>query len=207
MTVIAIINYGMGSALCLRKRLQELGVQSTETTDPEVIRQATGIILPSIGVFDCAMEALSRQNLTRVIKREALMGKPLLGIHLGMHLLFTSGDENGYHQGLNLLSGHVVPFAGKIHSIHMGWSKLRFTQMDPLTWGLREEEVYFAHDYQVEMPNREDVIAVTDGDPPVVAMVVRNNICGMQFRVEKSGPVGLQLLRRFVDKCRMEVRV
>lgn len=189
------------------KRLEKLQVPYIETCDPDQIRHASGIILSCSGNFGQKMRFLSQHQLTHVIKEEAIKGKPLLGINLGMQLLFTSSDEDGYHQGLNLLAGHVQPYKGKDYDIHLGWHRLRFTQMDPLTWGLEEQEVYFAHRFAVQVANPEDLLGRTDGDPPVVAIVGRNNIYGIQFCVEKSGSLGLKLLQRFVHQCKLRMDV
>lgn len=116
-----------------------------------------------------------------------------------MQLLFTSSDEHGYYQGLDLLPGHVVKFEGDMLIPHMGWNWLSFKHPHPLFRGLSEDYVYFVHSYHVQAANDEDVIATTDYYQPVTAIVARNQIVGMQFHPEKSGQFGLQLLDRFVQ--------
>ncbi len=205
--MIAVIGDPREGVSVTGKRLEKLQVPYIETCDPDEIRHASGMILSCSGNFGQNMRFLSQHRLTQVIKEEAVKGKPLLGINLGMQLLFTSSDEHGYHQGLNLLAGHVTPYKGKDYDLHLGWHRLRFTQMDPLTWGLEEQDVYFAHRFAVQVANQEDLLGITDGEPPVVAIVGRNNIYGIQFCVAKSGPLGLQLLQQFVNQCKLRTGV
>ncbi|GGE04262.1 imidazole glycerol phosphate synthase subunit HisH [Marinithermofilum abyssi] len=203
--MIAIIDYGMGNLYSVSQTLKRMGHPVRVTSDPEVIRAADGVILPGVGAFGDAMMELKQRGLENVIKEEARSGKPLLGICLGMQLLFTSSEEYGYHQGLNLLPGHVVRFEGDYNIPHMGWNELRFTGPHPLFKGVEEGFVYFVHSYHVQADNREDVLAVTDYHQPVTAIVGHNNLYGMQFHPEKSGEVGVQLLERFAQLCKGKV--
>lgn len=205
--MIAVIDYGMGNLHSVSRALERMGFAYTVTSDPESIEEASGIILPGVGAFGDAMRELAERNLVGVIKREAFKGKPLLGICLGMQLLFTGSEEHGHHQGLNLLPGRVVRLEGDFNIPHMGWNHLTFTQFHPLLYGLEEGYVYFVHSYHVLPDNPEDILAVTDYHRQVTAIVGRNRIFGMQFHPEKSGVLGRELLRRFASLCESEVGV
>ncbi|SHE94976.1 glutamine amidotransferase [Seinonella peptonophila] len=197
--MIAIIDYGMGNLYSVSQALEKMGFSWEITADPERLQAADGLILPGVGAFGNAMEELAKRNLIEWIRKEALTGKPLLGICLGMQLLFTSSNEHGFYQGLNLLPGRVVPFVTANPIPHMGWSWLRFRQIHPLFQNLEEDYVYFVHSFHVEADNESDVIADTDYDQPVTAVVARNHIFGMQFHPEKSGQLGRRLLARFAQ--------
>ncbi|KFZ39438.1 MULTISPECIES: imidazole glycerol phosphate synthase subunit HisH [Thermoactinomyces] len=195
--MIVIVDYGMGNLHSVSKALERMGYDSVIASDRETILEADAIILPGVGAFGKAMYELTQRDLAAVIKEAARRNKPVLGICLGMQLLFTSSDEHGYHQGLNLLPGHVVRFEGEYRIPHMGWNWLSFKHPHPLFKGLEEGHVYFAHSYHIQADNPEDVIATTDYHQTVAAVVTRGNIYGMQFHPEKSGKLGLALLERF----------
>ncbi|MBA4603229.1 imidazole glycerol phosphate synthase subunit HisH [Thermoactinomyces mirandus] len=195
--MIAIVDYGMGNLHSVSKALEKMNHEIAVTSDPETLIQADAIILPGVGAFGDAMYELGKRDLVTILKEAARSDKPILGICLGMQLLFTSSDEHGYHQGLNLLPGHVVRFEGDYNIPHMGWNWLSFKHPHPFFRGLEEGHVYFVHSHHVLADNQEDVIATTDYYQPVAAIVARRNICGMQFHPEKSGKLGLQLLERF----------
>lgn len=195
--MIVIVDYGMGNLHSVSKALERMGYDSVIASDRETILEADAIILPGVGAFGKAMYELTQRDLAAVIKEAARRNKPVLGICLGMQLLFTSSDEHGYHQGLNLLPGHVVRFEGEYRIPHMGWNWLSFKHPHPLFKGLEEGHVYFAHSYHIQADNPEDVVATTDYHQTVAAVVTRGNIYGMQFHPEKSGKLGLALLERF----------
>jgi glutamine amidotransferase len=206
--MLAIIDYGMGNLHSLSKALERMGYDYVITSDPDVLRKANGLILPGVGAFGDAMYELAIRGIDTVIKAEALEGKPLLGICLGMQLLFSSSDENGYYEGLNLLPGHVARFRGELKIPHMGWNWLSFKHPHPLFRDLSEDYVYFVHSYYVQAANSEDVIATTNYGTSVPAIVARNQIYGMQFHPEKSGKLGLKLLNQFarlVEKVGVDV--
>lgn len=206
--MIAVIDYGMGSLHSLSQALERKGHSSTVTSDPEEIRRADGVILSGAGLFGEAMRGLKQRGLVDVIKEVALeKGRPFLGICLGMQLMFTGSDEQGYHQGLHLLPGHVVPFQGEDSLPHMGWNELRFNGPHPLLQGMEEGFAYFSHSCHVLPDNPEEILAVTDYYGTVTAIVGRNNLYGMQFHPEKSGETGRRLLERFAVLCKEEVIV
>ncbi|MFC4303932.1 imidazole glycerol phosphate synthase subunit HisH [Cohnella boryungensis] len=197
--MIAIIDYGMGNLHSVSKAVERLGCEALVTSDPERILAADGAILPGVGAFGDAMANLHATGLADTTKEYAASGKPLLGICLGMQLLFTESEEHGEHQGLDLLPGRVVRFQGNYKVPHMGWNDLIFKQESPLFKGVKPGHVYFVHSYHA-LPEREsDLLAVTDYHQPVTAIVGRGSVFGMQFHPEKSGEFGMTLLRKFTD--------
>lgn len=198
---LAIVDYGMGNLHSVGKAVERLGYEGIVTGDEAAILAADGVLLPGVGAFGDAMEHLRASGLDAVVRQAAAGGKPLLGICLGMQLLFDESEEHGRHEGLGILPGRAVRFAGgagyKVP--HMGWNRLAFLQPDnPLLAGLDEGHVYFVHSYHVLPEQREDLLAVTDYGQPVTAIVGRGNVYGMQFHPEKSGQLGMALLRNFL---------
>ncbi|AJY75023.1 imidazole glycerol phosphate synthase subunit HisH [Paenibacillus beijingensis] len=196
--MIAIIDYGMGNLHSVSKAVERLGYEAVVTADPAVIMAADGAILPGVGAFGDAMENLRETGLDAVTKAYAASGKPLLGICLGMQLLFTEGEEHGDHKGLDLLPGRVVRFQGDYKIPHMGWNKLQFGQESPLLRGLEEGHVYFVHSYHALPEEASDLLATTDYYQQVTAVVGRGSVYGMQFHPEKSGELGMSLLGNFL---------
>ena len=197
--MIAIIDYGMGNLHSVSKAVERLGCEARVTSDPREILAADGAILPGVGAFGDAMANLRETGLVDTVKEYAASGKPFLGICLGMQLLFTESEEHGTHRGLDLLPGRVVRFQGDYKVPHMGWNELTFKQESPLFEGVESGHVYFVHSYHA-LPEREsDLLAVTDYHQPVTAIVGRGSVYGMQFHPEKSGELGMALLRKFTD--------
>ncbi|TFE24756.1 imidazole glycerol phosphate synthase subunit HisH [Cohnella luojiensis] len=197
--MIAIIDYGMGNLHSVSKAVERLGCDVIATSDPERILAADGAILPGVGAFGDAMANLRDTGLADTVKAYAASGKPLIGICLGMQLLFTESEEHGVHQGLDLLPGRVVRFQGDYKVPHMGWNELVFKQSSPLFEGMEPGHVYFVHSYHALPEQSSDLLAVTDYHQPVAAIVGRGNLFGMQFHPEKSGDLGMALLRKFTD--------
>jgi glutamine amidotransferase len=197
--VIAIIDYGMGNLHSVSKAVERLGREMVVTSDPEAILAADGAILPGVGAFGDAMANLRDTGLAEVAQAYAASGKPLLGICLGMQLLFTESEEHGIHRGLDLLPGRVVRFQGDYKVPHMGWNELTFKQSSPLLEGVEPGHVYFVHSYHALPEQSSDLLAVADYHQPVTAIVGRGNLFGMQFHPEKSGDLGMALLRNFTD--------
>ncbi|ANY73500.1 imidazole glycerol phosphate synthase subunit HisH [Paenibacillus ihbetae] len=197
---IAIVDYGMGNLHSVSKAVERLGYEPLVTGDREELLSADGVILPGVGAFGDAMEQLRQTGLDAVMKEAAAVGKPLLGICLGMQLLFSRSEEHGNHEGLDMLPGSVVRFAGGDYKVpHMGWNALQFKKPEhPLLAGLEEGHVYFVHSYHVLPEAQEDLLAVTDYGQPVTAIVGRGSVYGMQFHPEKSGELGMSLLRNFL---------
>lgn len=198
---VAIVDYGMGNLHSVSKAVERLGYTSLVTADAGEILAADSVILPGVGAFGDAMEHLRASGMDVVVKAAAEAGQPLLGICLGMQLLFSSSEEHGEHKGLDLLPGSVVRFAPRdgYKVPHMGWNKLGFLQPEsPLLTGLEEGHVYFVHSYHVLAGSDSDLLAVTDYGHPVTAVVGRNHVYGMQFHPEKSGELGIKLLGNFL---------
>ncbi|MGG3281263.1 imidazole glycerol phosphate synthase subunit HisH [Paenibacillus solani] len=197
---IAIVDYGMGNLHSVSKAVERLGYKPLVTGEREEILAADGIILPGVGAFGDAMEQLRETSLDAVMKEAAASGKPLLGICLGMQLLFSQSEEHGKNEGLNILPGSVVRFPGGDYKVpHMGWNSLQFKNPEhPLFAGLEEGHVYFVHSYHVLPEVQADLLAVTDYGQPVTAIVGRGSVYGMQFHPEKSGELGMSLLRNFL---------
>lgn len=197
---IAIVDYGIGNLHSVSKAIERLGYDYVITGDRDTIMAADGVILPGVGAFGDAMAHIRNGGMDHIVQEVADSGKPLLGICLGMQLLFTEGEEYGVHQGLDILPGRVVRFAGGDYKVpHMGWNRLDYKRPDdPLVRDLYEGHAYFVHSYHVLPEHEEDLIAVTDYGQPVTAIVGRKNVYGMQFHPEKSGELGKLLLRNFL---------
>lgn len=198
---IAIVDYGMGNLHSVGKAVERLGFEGIVTGDERVILEADGVVLPGVGAFGDAMEHLRETGLDAVVRKAAASGKPLLGICLGMQLLFDESEEHGRNTGLGILPGRVVRFQGGDYKVpHMGWNRLEFKQPDsPLLAGLTEGHVYFVHSYHVLPERGDDLLAVTDYGHPVTAIVGRDNVYGMQFHPEKSSELGMALLGNFLS--------
>ncbi|MCM2982079.1 imidazole glycerol phosphate synthase subunit HisH [Niallia circulans] len=202
--MIGIIDYGMGNLFSVSKALERLDAPYFISEDKDRLLQADALILPGVGAFKDAMEKLKKTGLSEMISVFVDSGRPLLGICLGMQLLFESSEEYGYSEGLNLLPGKVVRFPGitgdgTAYKVpHMGWNKLHFKRESLVTPDLNDDFVYFVHSYYAE--TKEDVIiASCSYDKEVPAVVGRNNVFGMQFHPEKSSKLGMQLLSNFAN--------
>ncbi len=201
--MLAIIDYGVGNLFSLQCSLKKIGVDAVVTNDAQVIKDADRIILPGVGAFGDAINKLNSTGLVDTIKAEAEKGKPFLGICLGMQLLFEKGYEYGVHEGLGFLKGNVVPLEGKIPAElnvpHMGWNGLDFKCDSPIFKYINEGDfVYFVHSFYATDCD-ESVIATSEYGIPVTAAVGKGNIFGCQFHPEKSGDVGLNILRAFCE--------
>ena len=201
--MIAIIDYGVGNLFSLVSSLRMIGADAVVTGDPEVIRRADRLILPGVGAFADAARKLRECGLDRVIREEAAGGKEIMGICLGMQLLFEKSYEYGEHEGLGLLKGSVVPMEGKIPAElkvpHIGWNALHFQRDHRLMRYIKEDDcVYFVHSYYAE-GCEESLLATAEYGKELTAMVGKGNVMGCQFHPEKSGTVGLNILRAFCE--------
>ena len=202
--MLAIIDYGVGNLFSLASSLSYIGVESVISSDPEVLRRADRLILPGVGAFGDAAKKLRDTGLDTVVREEAAKGKPLMGICLGMQLLFEKSYEYGEHQGLGLLRGSVVPMEGYIPKElkipHIGWNPLHFERDHKLFRYINEGDcVYFVHSYfATDCP--DSVIATAEYGKSLTAAVAYKNVMGCQFHPEKSGRVGLNILRAFCEK-------
>ncbi|MDE7194494.1 MAG: imidazole glycerol phosphate synthase subunit HisH [Oscillospiraceae bacterium] len=197
--MIAIIDYGAGNLFSVKNALDFLGLENKITNSAEYLISADRLILPGVGAFPDAMRMLGETGLIEVIKREALK-KPLLGICLGMQMLFEKGYEFGETDGLGLIKGSVRLMQPEGLPIpHIGWNSLDFNEKCTLLDKCAEGEyVYFVHSYAAECPS-ENVAAYCDYGMKVPALVFEGNVFGAQFHPEKSGETGLNILRRFSE--------
>ena len=201
--MVAIIDYGVGNLFSLKSSFAAIGEEAVVTGDPEVLHRADRIILPGVGAFGDEAEKLRRTGLDRAVCAEAAGGKPLMGICLGMQLLFEKSFEYGEHPGLGLLKGEIRPIAeripGGLKIPQMGWNALKIRRPSPLMKYTKEGEyVYFVHSYSAV--NCEDsLIASTEYGAELTACVGKGNIFGCQFHPEKSGSVGLKMLKAFCE--------
>lgn len=201
--MIRIIDYGVGNLFSLRSSLRAIGIDADYTGNPAEIRKADKLILPGVGAFRDAREALRRTGLDRVVQEEAGRGKPLMGICLGMQMLFDRSYEYGEYEGLGLIPGEIVPMEGRIPKDlpipHIGWNELMLKQPSPLMKNTANGDyVYFVHSYYAETP-AEYVIATTDYGVEMTAAVQKDNVYGCQFHPEKSSEVGLSILKAFCE--------
>lgn len=197
--MIAIIDYGVGNLFSLTQSLNKIGAENVITSDKTVIKKADKLILPGVGAFGDAIKRLNESGLSDIIKEQAKQGKPLLGICLGMQLLFDKSFEYGSHEGLGLISGQVVPIKDYVSEVkipHMGWNSLKIVDNNPLFKGVNDGDyVYFVHSFFAKC--NEGLSATTDYGISLTAAVRKNNVYGMQFHPEKSGEVGLRMLKNF----------
>ena len=201
--MIAIIDYGVGNLFSLRSSLNKIGADTVVTADPAVIAKADKLILPGVGAFADAATKLRDSGLDKVIKAEAAAGKPIMGICLGMQMLFEKSYEYGEHEGLGLLKGSVVPMEGSIPAglkiPHIGWNALKFEKNSKLFKYIKEGDcVYFVHSFYAS-GCEDSLIATAEYGKDLTAAVAKDNVMGCQFHPEKSGDVGLNILRAFCE--------
>ena len=201
--MIAIVDYGVGNLFSLRSSLLALGQPAEVTGDSGVIRSADRVILPGVGAFGDAADKLRASGLDRAVCDVAHSGKPLLGICLGMQLLFEKGYEFGEHDGLGLLKGSIIPMQGTIPEglkiPQMGWNALIKKREHFLLRDVREGDcVYFVHSFYAA-DCEDSLVAVCDYGREITALSARDNVMGCQFHPEKSGPVGLSILKAFCE--------
>ncbi len=201
--MIAIIDYGVGNLFSLKSSFHSIGVETVVTGDADRIRMADGVILPGVGAFQDAIGKLKATGLDKAVIAYAGTGKPIMGICLGMQLLFEKSYEYGEFQGLGLIDGQVTPIKDAIPQElkipHMGWNSLDFVRPDsPLFRHIHNGDyVYFVHSYAAT--NTDAVIATTEYGAPLTAAVAKKNVFGCQFHPEKSGDVGLRILKAFCE--------
>ena len=202
--MVAIVDYGVGNLFSLRSSFAAIGVEAVVTSDKAVLSCADHVILPGVGAFGDAADKLRESGLFDFLRQLAATGKPLMGICLGMQLLFEKGFEYGEHEGLGLISGEVRPISEVIPQglkiPHIGWNALRFAgDKHPLFKYLNEgDHVYFVHSFY-DKNTDGSVIATSEYGAPLTAAVARGNVCGCQFHPEKSGVVGLSILKAFCE--------
>ena len=199
--MIGIIDYGVGNLFSLCSSCKAIGEEAFVSGDASQLAKADRLILPGVGAFEDAARKLNDSGMAELVRQQAVAGKPLLGICLGMQLLFEKSYEYGCHQGLGLLKGQVVPMEGKLPAglkiPHMGWNALE-VRGGRLLEGFNGQYVYFVHSFFAE--NCEaSLSAVAEHGIPITAAVEQGNVFGCQFHPEKSGNVGLSILRKFAE--------
>ena len=201
--MIAVIDYGVGNLFSLTSSLKAIGAECVVTNNPDEIRAADKILLPGVGAFEDAKRKLSETGLDALIVKEVKAGKKILGICLGMQMLFERSFEYGVHEGLGLLSGDVVAMEGRIPKElkipHIGWNALHVKKAHPIFKYIKENDyVYFVHSYYAT-GCEDSLLASSEYGEELTAAVALDNVCGTQFHPEKSGEVGLSILKAFAE--------
>ena len=203
--MVAIVDYGVGNLFSLKSSFAEIGYEAVVTNDEEVIKSSDKIILPGVGAFGDAIEKLKNSSMDRAVKEEAKKGKPLLGICLGMQLLFDKSFEYGEYDGLGLIKGEIRPIKDVIPSDykipHIGWNALEFKgeKSEIFKYLSDGDYVYFVHSYYLKAEDEAIVTATTDYSTLIHASVEKDNVFACQFHPEKSSDVGLKILKNFVE--------
>ena len=199
--MVGIIDYGVGNLFSLQSSFKAIGEEAFVSGDAAALAKADRLVLPGVGAFEDAANKLRSSGLDSFVRQQAASGKPLLGICLGMQMLFEKSFEYGEHEGLGLLKGQVIPMADllpeELQIPHMGWNKLKVKQ-GKLLKAVDGEYVYFVHSYFAD-GCEDSLAAVTEYGVPITAAVEKGNIFGCQFHPEKSGNVGLSILRAFCE--------
>lgn len=194
-----IIDYGMGNLASVERAFEKLGVDLKISSKTEDLRNAKSLILPGVGAFRDAIKLLDESGLSAVIKEEVAKGKYLIGICLGMQLLYEKGYEYGEYDGLGLIKGDIEYLDVNLKVPHMGWNNLKFNKQDPILKYIKEDEyVYFVHSYYAVSDNQE-LVAYSDYEKMVPAIVRKNNVYGIQFHPEKSGETGQNILKAYKE--------
>jgi len=194
-----IIDYGLGNLNSVQKGFERVGLETKISSDIEEIRKSNSIILPGVGAFRDAVKLLEEKNLKNLIIEEVNKGKNILGICLGMQLLYDKSFENGEFDGLGLIKGNIKKFDISLKVPHMGWNNLKFQQNNPiLKYNKEGDYVYYVHSYYAE-GEEEDLIAYSEYEVKVPGIVNRENIYGIQFHPEKSGTVGHNILKAYKE--------
>lgn len=196
--MIAIVDYGMGNLRSVENALDFLGIESIITSDKETILNSDGIILPGVGAFPDAIDNIKEVGLDKVLKEAVNKGKPLLGICLGMQLLFEESDEVKLSKGLGFLKGRIEKLNIDLKVPHMGWNSLNMEKKSPILNGIKKgSHVYFVHSYYAVTGEEGILNAYADYGVKVPGVVSKGNVYGIQFHPEKSGEIGLRMLKNF----------
>lgn len=194
-----IIDYGMGNLASVQRAFEKINVDVKISNKIQDLRNAKSLILPGVGAFRDAISSLNELGLSDVIREEVSKGKNLIGICLGMQLLYQRGYEYGDYEGLGLINGNVKYMDIKLKIPHMGWNNLKFKKEDPILKYIKEDEyVYFVHSYYAVSDNSE-LVAYTEYENNIPSIVRNNNVYGIQFHPEKSGETGLNILKAYKE--------
>jgi glutamine amidotransferase len=196
---ITIIDCGISNLRSVQKAFEKVGVSTQTSRDPNVIEAAEKLVLPGVGAFGQGMENLGKNRLVEPILRHVKNGKPIIGICLGMQLLFSESEELGHHRGLNLLKGRLRRFPSTVKVPHVGWNQAHARRSSPLLKGINGGSYfYFVHSYYLE-PDENVTLTTTDYGIEFPSSIEKDNIFGIQFHPEKSQEKGLTILKNFAD--------
>lgn len=204
--MIAVLDYGIGNLGSVLKAFRHVGATAALVGSPQAARDADALVVPGDGAFGAAMDEIERRGFGDLLRGAAAEGRPVLGICIGMQILFEESSEHGRHAGLGLLPGRVTRIETGLPVPHMGWNRLRQVRPHPLFADVPDQaHVYFVHSYKCEA-DPSVLLATTDYDGAVAAIVGQGSVLGVQFHPEKSQSVGLALIRNYVALVREEVR-
>lgn len=207
--MIAIIDYGMGNLKSVQNAFTAVGYKTVITDDLNQIKKASALVLPGVGAFRDAIKSLKDKKIDEELIEATRRGKPFLGICLGMQLLQTFGEEGGFFEGLNIISGKVKKLPFSVKCPHLGWNKIKFTHnsnhnINPIFRDVPDESYfYFVHSYYCEVDNRKIIYSTTDYGLVFASSIWKDNLFGVQFHPEKSSTLGLKILKNFgeLSKC------
>jgi imidazole glycerol-phosphate synthase subunit HisH len=203
--LIAVLDYGIGNLGSVLKAFRHVGAEAALVESPSAARDADALVVPGDGAFGAAMDEIERRGFGDLLRDAAADGRPVLGICIGMQILFEESSEHGRHRGLGLLPGQVTRIETTLPVPHMGWNRLRQARPHPLFAGVADDaHVYFVHSYKCDA-DPSVLLATTEYDGEVAAIVGRGSVLGVQFHPEKSQAVGLALIRNYVALVREEV--
>ena len=198
MAHIAIIDYGLGNLRSVEKAFTHVGVQAFVSSDETLLWEADALVLPGVGAFGACMKALAARGFDKLVRERARLGTPMLGLCVGMQMLFEESDEFGKNEGLGLLVGGVRRFSEDLILPQVGWNQVQQRRVHPLFEGIEDNTFfYFVHSYYCEPKDTENVIGVTEYGTTYASVVAQNHVCGAQFHPEKSQTAGLRLLSNF----------
>lgn len=206
MTQITIVDYDVGNFRNVQKAFQTIGADAEITNSAKAVNSARAVVLPGVAAFGDAINNLRERNLDQPVLNAVKAGKPVLGICVGLQLLFDESEEMGRHLGLGILPGKIVRFPETLTVPHMGWNQIEPERDHPLLKNIDPGDfAYFAHSYYAAPASTDHVIAYTNYGQPYPSIVGKDNVCAIQFHPEKSQQVGLQILKNFVDLAKKMV--
>lgn len=198
---IAIIDYGVGNLRSVEKAFTTQGINAVVTDDPDILERADKLVLPGVGAFAACMDGLRRRGFDQLVIEAAAAGKPVLGLCVGLQMMFEEGHEFGVHRGLGLMPGRVIRFPEGLHVPHIGWNQVHLRRQDhPVLRNLTDDSFfYFVHSYYVEPADPDCIIGETEYGIRYATICGRGSVLGVQFHPEKSQATGLNLLRHFAE--------
>lgn len=197
---IAIIDYGVGNLRSVEKAFTSQGIEAVVTSDEKILRSADKLVLPGVGAFKACMDGLKARGFDELVLEAAGAGKPIIGLCVGLQMMFDEGHEFGVHKGLGLMPGRVVRFPEKLRVPHIGWNQVEFKREHQVFTDLPSQTFfYFVHSFYVESDDSNCVLGETDYGMRYASICGRDNILGVQFHPEKSQTAGLKLLKNFAE--------